>query len=74
MSTIALTPELEAWAQAEVAAGRAASVEQAVLGAITAHRNFIRTLEEAEAEAERDGWLDVDDVFTELNARYPDSN
>jgi hypothetical protein len=74
MTVITLSPDVEAWARAEVAAGRAESVEHAAQKAIAGYRTQMdslrRTLDEAEAEAERDGWLDADAVFAELKARY----
>lgn len=77
MTAITLPKDLEDWAHAEVAAGRASSVEHAAQKAISGYRAqmeaFRRTLDEAEAEAERDGWLDADSVFAELKARYADA-
>jgi hypothetical protein len=74
MTVITLPPDIEAWARAEVAAGRAESVEHAAQKAIASYRSQMdslrRSLDEAEAEAERDGWLDADAVFAELKARY----
>lgn len=76
MTTITLPPDLEAWARAEVAAGRGKSVEDVAKNAISRYRTqteaFRRSLDEAEAEADRDGWLDADVVFAELKARYAD--
>ena len=76
MTTITLPKDLEDWARAEVAAGRAASVEHAAQKAIAGYRAqmeaFRASLDEAEAEADRDGWLDADAVFAELKARYAD--
>lgn len=74
MTTIMLTPELEAWAREEVALGRAQSIEHAVRRAIAGYSAqmdaFRRTLDEAELEAEREGGLDAEAVFAELKARY----
>ncbi|MGD9814409.1 MAG: hypothetical protein AB7Q23_04820 [Hyphomonadaceae bacterium] len=74
MTVITLPPDLEAWARAEVAAGRAQSVEHAAQKAIAGYRaqmdSLSRSLDEAEAEAEREGWLEADAVFAELRARY----
>lgn len=76
MTTITLPKDLEDWARAEVAAGRADSVEHAAQKAIAGYRaqmeTFRASLDEAEAEAEREGWLDADAVFAELKARYAD--
>lgn len=74
MTTITLPPDLEAWARAEVAAGRGKSVEDVAKNAISRYRSqmqaFRRSLDEAEAEADREGWLDAEAVFAELKARY----
>ena len=75
MTTITLPKDLEDWARAEVAAGRATSVEHAAQKAIAGYRAqmeaFRRTLDEAEVEADRDGWLDAADVAERLKARFP---
>lgn len=74
MTTITLPDDLEAWARAEVAAGRGASVEDVATKAIGRYRKqmeaFRQSLDEAEAEADREGALDIDAVFAELKARY----
>jgi Arc/MetJ-type ribon-helix-helix transcriptional regulator len=76
MTAITLPPDLEAWARAEVAAGRGASIEEVAKNAITRYRvqmeKFRRSLDEAEAEADREGALDAEAVFAELKARYAD--
>jgi len=73
MSTITLPKDLEDWARAEVAAGRAESVAAAIEQAVSKSRKWddlCRSLDEAEAEAERDGWLDADVVFDKLEQRF----
>lgn len=74
MTAIVLPPDLEAWAEAEVAAGRGKSVEDVARNAISRYRAqmeaFRRSLDDAEAEADREGWLDSEAVFAELKARY----
>lgn len=75
MTAITLPPDLEAWARAEVAAGRAESVEALAADALRQRRAWDetrRSLDAAEAESDREGWLDAKDVFTELKARYAD--
>lgn len=76
MTAITLPPDLEAWAEAEVAAGRGESVEAVANKAISRYRDqmeaFRRSLDEAEEEAEREGWLDLDAVFAELKGRFAD--
>ena len=75
MNAIVLPRELEAWAEAEVAAGRARSVEQIAAHALEDYRRrleaFRKSLDDAVAEADENGWLTEDEVFAELLARYP---
>jgi hypothetical protein len=74
MNAIVLPRELEAWAEAEVAAGRAKSVEQLTAHAVHDYRlrleAFRKSLDEAVAEADANGWLTHDEVFGPLLARY----
>ncbi len=74
MTAITLPADLEAWARAEVAAGRAESVEHAAQKAIAGYRSqmeaFRRTLDDAEAEADRDGWPPAAEVAARLKARF----
>lgn len=73
MTAINLPADLEAWARAEVAAGRAESVEALVEARLRESQrweHFRQSLEEAEAEAEREGWRDADAVFDRLEQRY----
>jgi hypothetical protein len=76
MTAITLPADLEAWARAEVAAGRGSSIEEVAARAIAAYRAqveaFRKSLDEAEAEADREGWLDAEAVFAELKERYAD--
>ncbi len=59
MTAITVPPDLEAWARAEVAAGRGASIEDVAKNAIARYRAqmeaFRRSLDEAEAEADHEG-------------------
>ncbi|MET0182654.1 MAG: hypothetical protein ABW199_07200 [Caulobacterales bacterium] len=61
MTAITLPPDLEAWAEAEVKAGRAKSVEAAVAKGVKGYRlateAFRKSLDDAEAEADRLGWI-----------------
>jgi len=73
MTAITLPADLEAWARAEVAAGRAESVEALVESRLRESQKweaFRRSLDEAVAEADRDGWLDADEVFDSLERKY----
>jgi hypothetical protein len=75
MNAIVLPNELEAWAEAEVAAGRAKSVEQLAADALEDYRrrleDFRRSLDEAVAEADANGWLTHEEVFDALRRRHP---
>lgn len=75
-ASITLPPDLQAWAEAEVAAGRGKTIEDVANTAIARYRaqveEFRRSLDEAEEEAEREGALDAEAVFAELKARYAD--
>jgi Arc/MetJ-type ribon-helix-helix transcriptional regulator len=66
MTSIALPKDLEEWARAEVAAGRAASVETFVVDAMREHRD----LREAHRALVMDGYADLDegDVLDEPEA------
>ena len=71
MTTLTLPKHLDEWAQSEVAAGRAKSVEDLAREALEAHRArveaFRSSLQAAVDEAERDGWLEGEDVLGEMD-------
>lgn len=71
MTAITLPADLEAWARAEVAAGRAQSVEAVVAKGLRGYRlgmeTFRRSLDDAVAEADRDGWIPADDLLRDLD-------
>lgn len=71
MTAITLPPDLEAWARAEVAAGRAASVEALVAQALQARRaevDYVRgKLDEARASLARGEGIDGDIFLAELD-------
>jgi hypothetical protein len=71
MTAIALPADLEAWARAEVAAGRAESVEAAIARSVRGYRfaseAFRKSLDDAVAEADRDGWIPSDVFMRELD-------
>lgn len=71
MTAINLPADLESWARAEVAAGRAESVEAAIAKGVRGYQlateTFRKSLDEARAEADRDGWIAGDDFLTELD-------
>ncbi len=74
MNTLILPPELEQFAAEAVAAGRyrdTAAVVAAGIGLlrrVEAERAaFVRSLEDAEAEGERDGFLSSEDVHREMS-------
>jgi putative addiction module CopG family antidote len=75
MDTITLPPELEQFATEAVATGRYRDVSHLVAAGLSllqrqehARAAFARSLEEAEAESERDGWLSLDDVLADMDA------
>lgn len=76
MTTISLPPDLEAWAEAEVAAGRAPSVEvfvtETLRGTLTARQEFATMIAEAIAEGDRDGWIDGDAMLREMDEMLAD--
>ena len=70
-----LPPELEHFATEAVAAGRYRNVAEVVAAGVSllqhaeAERDrFLKSLEQAEAEAERDGWHSLEDVLAETDA------
>ncbi len=71
MTAITLPADLEAWARAEVAAGRAESVEAAIAKGVRGYRlatdAFRKSLDDAKAEADRDGWIPGDAFLQELD-------
>jgi antitoxin ParD1/3/4 len=75
MSTnVSLTPALEAFARECVAEGRYNNVSEVVRDALRLlqerelrRREFVRSLEEAEAEADREGTVTLDEVMKELD-------
>lgn len=72
--TITLPKELETLVEREVAEGRFPSANQLVADAVRAHLEelaaFRATLDEAKAEADRDGWLSWDEVKAQLRQRH----
>jgi uncharacterized membrane-anchored protein len=71
MTAISLPSDLEAWAQAEVAAGRAESVEALVAAALQERRaeiEYVRgKLDQARASLARGEGIDGDVVLAELD-------
>jgi putative addiction module CopG family antidote len=74
MDNVTLPPELERFAAEAVAAGRYRNVAEVVAAGVSLLQRaeaeraaFIRSLEEAEAEAERDGWHSLEDVLAEVD-------
>jgi putative addiction module CopG family antidote len=75
MDTVTLPPELERFAEEAVAAGRYRDLSELVAAGVSllwraeAERAaFIKSLEEAAAEADREGWHELDDVLAEVDA------
>jgi antitoxin ParD1/3/4 len=73
-TNVYLTAELEGFARACVASGRYNNVSEVVRAALRLLQEdeekraaFLRSLEEAEAEAERDGWVTAEEVLAEMD-------
>ena len=74
MDGMTIPPELERFAEEVVAAGRYRDMSEVVAAGIsllqrqeTARAAFIKSLEDAEAEGERDGWHSLEDVLAEAD-------
>jgi hypothetical protein len=76
MTAVTLPQHLEAWAEAEVAAGRAVSVEALTAKAVAGYRReleaFRASLDAAAAEVAAGKGIPAEVVFRELEALYPD--
>lgn len=75
MDSVTLPPELEHFATEAVAAGRFRDVSEVVAAGVNLLRRaetevaeFVRTLEDAQAEAEREGSRDAEEVHREMAA------
>ena len=74
MDGLTLPPDLEQFAAEAVASGRFRDVDEIVRTGVdllrrreTARAEFIKSLEDAQAEAERDGWHSLEDVMAEAD-------
>ncbi len=76
MKAITLPKDLEAWAEAEVAAGRAESVNALVVRALEGYRraleSFRATLDAASADVRAGNGIPLDAVVKQFEALYPD--
>jgi putative addiction module CopG family antidote len=75
MDGLTLPPDLERFADEAVASGRFRDRSELLAAGVgllqrqeAARAAFIKTLEDAEAESERDGWLTIDEVHAEMSA------
>jgi putative addiction module CopG family antidote len=75
MDDLTLPPELERFADEAIASGRYRDRSEVLAAGVgllqrqeVARAAFIKTLEDAEAESERDGWLTSDEVHAEMSA------
>ncbi len=75
MNAVTLPPDLERFAAEAVAAGRYRDVAEVVAAGVSLlqhgeaeRERFIRSLESAEAEAEREGWHSLEDVLDKADA------
>jgi antitoxin ParD1/3/4 len=74
MNAITLPPDLERFADDIVAQGRFRDVAEVVAAGVSLLQRaeaeraaFIASLETAEAEADREGWHNLDDVLVEMD-------
>ncbi len=74
MDTVTLPPDLERFAADAIAAGRYRDLSEVVAAGVSLLRRaeaeraaFVRSLEEAESEADREGWHSLDDVMAEAD-------
>jgi len=74
MDNVTLPPELERFAAEAVAAGRYRDMSDVVAAGVSLLRDaeaeitaFVDSLEAARAEAERDGWVSLDDVLSDMD-------
>ena len=76
MTTVTLPKDFTAWAEAEVAAGRAASIDALAAKAVAGYRRqleaFRASLDEASAEIAAGKGIPLDVVMKELETLYPD--
>jgi antitoxin ParD1/3/4 len=73
-TNVHLTPELERFAREVVAEGRYNNVSEVVRQGLRMlqeaeerRRAFTKTLDDAVAEAERDGWVSAEDALAEMD-------
>jgi putative addiction module CopG family antidote len=74
MDNVALPTELERFAAEAVAAGRYRDVAEVVAAGVRLLQQaeaemveFVRSLDEAKAEADREGWVSLDNMLTEMD-------
>ena len=75
MDPVTLPPDLQRFAEEEVAAGRFRNLSEVAAAGVNLLRRaeaeraaFIASLEAAEAEANRDGWVSLDEMLAEMDA------
>jgi putative addiction module CopG family antidote len=75
MNAVTLPPDLEHFAAEAVASGRYRDLADVVAAGVSLlqhaeaeRERFLKSLEAAEAEADRDGWHSLDDVMAEAEA------
>jgi hypothetical protein len=76
MNAITLPKDLEAWAEAEVAAGRAESVGALATVVLTTYRRqmdaFRASLDEASADVKAGNGIPLEEIMAEFERLYPD--
>jgi putative addiction module CopG family antidote len=74
MNAVTLPPELERYADEAIAAGRFRDRDEVVAAGLRLLRQadnevaaFVASLEDARAEAERDGWISLDEMTDDMD-------
>jgi putative addiction module CopG family antidote len=74
MDNVTLPPELERFAEEAIAAGRYRDLSDALAAGLRllqrqeqARAEFVASLEEAEAESDREGWHSLEEVMAEAD-------
>ena len=74
MESVFLPPDLERFAAEAVASGRYRDISEVVAAGVSllrqqeqARAEFVASLEEAEAEAEREGWHSLDETLADMD-------
>ena len=76
MTAVDIPEDLRAWAESDVAAGRAKSVAAITAKALAGYRraleDFRQSIADAIAESDENGWLDAEEVFSRIKSELAD--